>query len=111
TIVRSQQHPWLATLDCADPSLLVDKRNQTISPLQALAMLNNDLVLVMSKHFAARVKAKGDIAAQVREAFRLALQRDPTKAELEKLTVFAKERGLENTCRLLMNLNEFVFVE
>jgi mono/diheme cytochrome c family protein len=110
-IVRSQQHPWLATLDCADPSLLVDKRNQTISPLQALAMLNNDLVLAMSKHFAARVKLKGDMSAQVREAFRLAIQRDPTPAELAKLTAFAKEQGLENTCRVLMNLNEFVFVE
>ncbi len=33
-IVRSQQQPFLATLDCADPSLMVDKRNQTITPLR-----------------------------------------------------------------------------
>jgi hypothetical protein len=33
-IARSQQQPWMSAMDCADPSMLVDKRNQTITPLQ-----------------------------------------------------------------------------
>jgi mono/diheme cytochrome c family protein len=111
SIVRSQQQPWMATLDCADPSLLVDKRNQSISPLQALALLNNDLVLVMAKHFAERVQSAGDVPAQVKLAFRLAVQRSPSEIELNQLVIYAKEQGMVNTCRVLLNLNEFVFID
>jgi hypothetical protein len=111
-LVRSQLQPFMTTLDCADPSMLVDKRTQTITPLQALALLNNQLTVVMSKHFAARVeKPGGDISSQVTQAFRLALSRRPTDDELRELTAYAREHGLTNTCRLLLNLNEFVFVD
>ena len=58
-LVRIQQQPFMATLDCADPSMLVDKRNETITPLQALAQLNNQLMVAMAKHFAARVDKLG----------------------------------------------------
>src|SRR5262249_8610651 len=51
-IVRSQQQPFLTTFDCADPSVAVEKRNQTITPQQALALLNNQLTLAMALHFA-----------------------------------------------------------
>lgn len=111
SIVRSQQQPWMATLDCADPSLLVDKRNQSISPLQALALLNNDLVLVMARHFAERVQSAGDVPAQVKLAFRLAVQRLPSETELNQLVNYAKDQGMVNTCRVLLNLNEFVFID
>ena len=42
-VVRSKPQPFLATLDCADPSLQVDKRNQTVTPQQALALLRRHL--------------------------------------------------------------------
>jgi cytochrome c553 len=32
-IVPSQTQPWMTALDCADPSMRVDKRNESISPL------------------------------------------------------------------------------
>ncbi|MBX9681569.1 MAG: DUF1553 domain-containing protein [Gemmataceae bacterium] len=111
-IVRSQQQPFLATLDCADPSLNVEKRNQTITPQQALAMLNNQLVLAMSKHFAARVRSEEPVEEkQAITAFRIALSREPTTSEAETLTRYAKDHGLANLCRVVMNLNEFVFVD
>jgi mono/diheme cytochrome c family protein len=111
-IVRSQQQPFLAALDCADPSLMVDKRNQTITPLAALALLNNQLTVVMAKHFAARVATSGpDPQAQLTAAFRLALGRSPTADELAPLVAYAAEYGLPSACRVIMNLNEFVFVD
>ena len=65
-IVRSQQQPFMTTLDCADPSMRVEKRNETITPLQALALLNNGFMLAMSRHFAARVSTMaGDLPGQV----------------------------------------------
>src|SRR5690606_25382338 len=54
-IVRSQPQPFMTTFDCADPSMQVDKRNESLSPLQALALLNNRLTLAMSEHFAERL--------------------------------------------------------
>ena len=111
-LVRSQQQPWMATLDCADPSMLVEKRNQTITPLQALAQLNNQLMVVMAKHFAARVdKAGADMPAKITQAMRLAVQRQPTADELTTLATYADQHGLTNACRLIVNLNEFAFVD
>jgi hypothetical protein len=107
-VVRSKQQPFMAALDCADPSLAVDKRNESISPQQALAMLNNRLVLVMAVHLAGRAKTNAD---GVSEAFRLALGREPSATERAALNDYCHEHGLENTCRIILNLNEFVFVD
>jgi mono/diheme cytochrome c family protein len=110
-VVRSKQQPFLAALDCADPSLAVDKRNQTITPQQALALLNNKLAVAMAKHFAERVEMLAADAGRVAAAFRLALGRDPSAAERDALAAYAKEHGLANACRVILNLNEFVFVD
>ena len=111
-VVRSKQQPFLAALDCADPSLAVDKRNQTITPQQALALLNNKLTLAMAKHFAARVeKLAADDAGRVKEAFKLAIGREPTAKEAELLAKHAKDHGLPSACRAILNLNEFAFVD
>lgn len=111
SIVRSQQNPWMATMDCADPSILVEKRTQTTSPLQALALLNDPLLLVMSKNLAARLKSEPDVPQQVKLAMRLALQREATTDEVRTLSAYIKKHGLEQLGRLLWNLNEFTFVD
>ncbi|MCX6855344.1 MAG: DUF1553 domain-containing protein [Verrucomicrobia bacterium] len=111
-IVRSQQQPFMTVLDCADPSMRVDKRNESLSPLQALAMMNNGLTVAMAKHFAERVtKEAQGVEAQTQRAFTLALSRDPKPDELTPLIAYAKREGLENTCRVILNLNEFSFVD
>jgi hypothetical protein len=99
-------------MDCADPSMLVARRNVTISPLQSLAMLNNQLTLVMAKHFAARADSLGeDVKEKVAAAFRLALSRPPSASELAALAGYADRHGLANTCRVIYNMNEFLFVD
>jgi hypothetical protein len=106
--VRSQPQPLMDALDCADPSLLVDKRSETNTALQALAMLNNALLLRMSEHFAERISAEPEPVAA---AFTLALARSPNPSELETLNDYAAEHGLAATCRLILNLNEFSFID
>ena len=44
-------------------------------------------------------------------AVRIALGRGPTEKELEALTAYAEKYGLANACRVVFNLNEFVFVD
>jgi hypothetical protein len=111
-IVRSQQQPFMTVMDCADPSMRVDKRNESLSPLQALALMNNGLTVAMAKHFAARVSKEAQgLESQTKRAFTLALAREPKADELAPLVDYAKREGLENTCRVILNLNEFSFVD
>ena len=92
--------------------LHVDKRNETLTALQALALLNNKFVVRMAEHFAARVeKESPDRRIQIRKAFQLAINRSPHDQELEALISFADRHGLAATCRVLFNMNEFAFVD
>jgi hypothetical protein len=111
-IVRSQQQPFMTTLDCADPSMQVDKRNETVTPLQALTLLNNRLMVAQARHFAGRVTGLGATTGErVTAAYWLALSRDPSEDERDSLVAYADEFGMENACRVILNLNEFVFVD
>ncbi|MBN9522056.1 DUF1549 domain-containing protein [bacterium] len=111
-VVRSKQQPFMAALDCADPSLAVDRRNETVTPQQALALLNNRLAVTMAGHFAGRVRPLAtDDAGRVAAAFRLAVGRAPTADERRTLADYATAHGLPAACRLILNLNEFVFAD
>ncbi len=111
-LVRSQTQPFMTTLDCADPSMIVEKRNETVTALQALALRNNKLVLSMSNHMAQRITAASpDERQRIALAFRLALGRSPTAEEQTALTEYATQHGLPQTCRVILNLNEFAFVD
>ncbi len=112
-IVRSQTQPWMTALDCADPSMRVDKRNESLSPLQALALLNNGFMVTQAEHFAARLgrERPNDLAGQIERAHWLAFGRAPIKSEREKYLAFARTHGLPNFCRVLLNLNEFTFTD
>jgi cytochrome c553 len=112
-IVRSQTQPWMTALDCADPSMRVDKRNESLSPLQALALLNNGFMVTQAQYFAARLQQERprDIAAQIQRAYWLAFGRAPTATEQAKCLAFAQNYGLPNLCRALFNLNEFAFAD
>jgi hypothetical protein len=102
----------METLDCADPSAVVAKRNETLTPLQALALLNNKFMVRMSEHFAARAQTMSSTPdEQISAAFRLALGRAATADETSALAAVAKKHGLANACRVILNSNEFLFVD
>ena len=111
-LVRSRTQPFMTVLDCADPSMQVEKRNESVSAAQALAMLNNNFVLTMAKHFGTRIEASSpDASPRVRLALRLALGRDATEREVVAFTEYAAKYGWANLGRLLFNLNEFAFAD
>lgn len=111
-LVRSQPQPFMSALDCADPSLMVDKRTQTLTPLQALALLNNSLTVALSDLGAQRIASQSDVPReQVRLAVRSVLSRNPTVVEQAAFEAHAARHGVANLLRVLMNLNEFVFVD
>ena len=111
-VVRSVPDPFLTALDCADPSMGVGKRNETLTPLQALTLLNNPYMVCMAEHFAGRVRQLASAPAeQVAACYRLAFGREPRPSETGLLTGMIHRQGLPYACRLLFNTNEFLYVD
>ena len=108
SIVRSVPDPFMDCLDCADPSLLVPRRNTTLTALQALAMLHDPFMIGGASRLAARVRSEG---AGPPRAFELALGRRPGPEEATILDGYAAKHGLENACLLILNSNEFLFID
>ena len=75
-------------------------------------MLNNGLVVTVSKHFAARLQSEpGSASDKVSSGFYRAVGRPPNGSELSQLVSYVDRFGWENYCRVLFNLNEFSFVD
>ncbi|HJT33125.1 MAG TPA: DUF1553 domain-containing protein, partial [Pirellulales bacterium] len=124
-LFRTLPDPFMDTLDCADASQLTPTRNTSVTALQALAMLNDHFMVRQCEHFAERLKSEGEgelvqsdgtrsvpatLADQIRRMYQLALGRDPTEQESTAVAEYASRHGLANACRLILNSNEFMFV-
>jgi len=110
--VRSVPDPLMESLDCPDASLLTPKRSSTLTAIQALAMLNDPFLVRQAEHLAERLRAAHqEPAEQIEQAYLLALGRKPSAEELGTLIEYGEEHGLENVCRLILNSNEFMFVD
>ncbi len=111
-VVRSVPNPFLESLDCADPNINVPVRNTTLTALQALALLNDPFMVRQAEHFADRLRREHvEPGAQVDTAFRHAFGRPPAAGERDAVADYARRHGLANACRLLLNANEFLFVD
>ena len=95
-----------------DPSALVAKRNETLTPLQSLALLNNKFMVAMAERLAKRIEPMGaNTNERLTAGWRLAFGREPTENEIVALVHYADDYGLASACRLILNMNEFVFVD
>ena len=111
-IVRSQPDPYMTTLDCADSSQSTPLRDETLTSLQALSLLNNRLSLNMSRYFARRLGEESKPGSdRIDLAMRLIAGRPPADRERAEFSAYAEKHGFENLCRVLFNVSEFVFVD
>ncbi|MCH8923180.1 MAG: DUF1553 domain-containing protein [Planctomycetes bacterium] len=110
---RGGRNPFLDTFDCPDPSATAPQRATTTTPLQALALLNNALILQMSDLFALRVtrEAGNNVDKQVALMIQVAYGRPADDDEVQRARRFVKDHGLPALCRVVLNSNEFVFVQ
>jgi hypothetical protein len=113
TCLRTGTSPLMDILDCPDPSVAAPKRTVTSTPLQALALLNNKFMEHHAEKFARRLEreAPDGAGAQVLRAYRLCFAREPSDEELSFGQRFAREHGLAQLCLVLLNANEFAYVE
>ncbi|GMV92636.1 MAG: hypothetical protein AMXMBFR82_24140 [Candidatus Hydrogenedentota bacterium] len=111
-VVRSVPDPFMECLDSADPSQNVPVRNETLTALQALALMNNPVIVNQAEFMAERVARETDTPEEaIGFAWRLALSREPTERELAAIVPYGEEHGLANACRVILNSNEFMFVD
>ena len=101
----------MTTLDCADSSQSTPKRNETLTALQALSLLNNKFTLVMARHFADRLAGEEKINRQIKLGFELVAGRPPSTKEQNLLAEYASEHGMANLCRSLFSLSEFALID
>jgi mono/diheme cytochrome c family protein len=111
-LFRTLPDPFMDALDCPAGDQLTPVRSESVTSLQALALLNNPFVIRQCEHLANRITSDPTLASQPMESlYRLALQREPTAEERAKLQAYADRHGLANACRAIVNSNEFMFVE
>jgi len=117
-LFRTLPDPFMETLDCPSGDQLTPARTNSVTVQQALALWNDALVARNCEFIAERLIREtpaaqtGDAALtfQVRRAAALILNRDLRAEEQESLVDFAKRHGLANLSRVLLNSNEFLFV-
>ena len=122
-VKRSLELPILTAFDAADTDTTCPVRFTTTQPTQALTLLNSDFLNRSAEAFAARLEKEvgATRASQVEHALNLALARAPTSDEiargtqlldeLEKDEGFSPGRALQQFCLLVLNLNEFFYLD
>ena len=98
------------TLDCADASQLTPVRTVSTTALQALAMWNDRFVLRQCEHLAERLAGERTVEKRIELLFELALGRPPNRNEKKEFKRYALEHGTANLCRIVLNSNEFMFL-
>jgi hypothetical protein len=131
-VKRSLAVPELDVLDAPDTTSSCEQRPVSTTAPQALTFLNGDFIQQQAHALAARLRreAGDDAAAQVRDAFVLALCRPPHPEESQAALDFlarqqrqvgrdtagvkaaeCRRRALEAFCLVLLNTNEFAYVD
>ena len=122
-IKRSLLVPMLSNFDFPDPDVSCEARFITTQPGQALGMLNSDFLHAQSEEFAGRLKAQapGNLEAQIKIAYSLALSREPSADEiarskkliedLQSKHNLTSDKALAFFCLFVYNLNEFSYVD
>jgi len=114
---RTLAMPFLQTFDALVCDESRPRRRASVTPLQALALANGRLVHTEAAHFAARIRktAGDDPSAQITAAFQLAFARPADAAEQKHFTAFLKaspeKNPLFHLCRVLLNANEFSYLD
>ncbi len=126
-VKRNIKHPFLEAFDYPDSNLTCPERLVSINAPQALMLLNSDFALDESKALAERLlrdKPNSSDAERFKSLWKLCFGRTPTEPELSRLQELAATLRSQressgqspseiwsDICHVVLNLNEFVFVD
>jgi hypothetical protein len=122
-VKRSLLYPVLESFDLAEPDRTTPVRFSTTQPTQALLMVNGEFLNKQAGIFAERLKREAgkEVAAQVTMALVLTTGRQPSDAEVRRgvdlMQALQRQDGLSADaslacfCLVVLNLNEFVYLD
>ena len=125
---RQLLFPLMELFDSPTTTDVCDRRTSSVVPTQALLLMNDDFVADQAKRFAERLRKENGASLEkiVDAAHRLALGRDPSKDRVMDAIAFLKKQTEEHRsagvadaekealidfCNLLLNCNEFIFLD
>jgi mono/diheme cytochrome c family protein len=107
-VSRRKLDPLLALFDFPNPNSTSEQRTQTNVPLQRLFLMNSSFVEQQAAALAKRLT--GEDAERVRQAYRILYGRAPAAEEAQMGMAFAAKNGWAEYARVLLNANEFDWV-
>ncbi len=108
---RAARTDLMTDFDCPDPAAAEPRRASTVTPLQALTLMNHRFALDMTAAFAERLQCESNESAeQVRRAFQIAYAREPVEPELNAAVRLIETHGLRAFCRAVLNSNELIHI-
>ena len=118
-VKRTLLVPMLETLDFCDTTNSTERRAVTSIAPQALTLFNGEFTSRQAEVFARRLEsdAGDEPQRQIEFAYRTALARSPTVKETAAMSAFLEREtiasgqhsALVQMCRVILNLNEFVY--
>ncbi len=104
---------FLQAFDVDDGRAPCPVRTRTVTPPQALLMMNGDAIEKASAKFAERLKEQsgGDLRAAVDLAYQVAIARPPSASEMDSALEYLEDdpARLKGLAWLLFNLDEFIY--
>jgi len=114
-VIRNRRDPFLDVFDAPDNFNSTAQRNRTTTPTQSLLMINGSWTLERATQFAKRVSEAKNVQQKVELAYQLAFSRKPTDLEMKSAVAFLDKRPntqlMIDFCHVLLNSNEFVYVD
>jgi hypothetical protein len=128
TVKRSLLNPMLNLYDAPETLISAGRRNSTTTAPQALLLINSPYIRELAQTFAARISPQSgdDLSTIVTNAYRLALNREPSNNELQAATQFidrqnkdyeqsnsanARSAALADFAQAVFSINEFIYVD
>src|SRR3954451_1560461 len=109
---RTTPYPQLTNFDAPNANAACSRRERTDTPLQALNLLNDPVFFEAAQGLAFRIQheSQGAFRDRVTYAYRIALGRDPSPRELDRLSRYSTETKGDWVAisRVLLNLDEFI---
>ena len=119
-VKRSLAVPLMTVFDCCDTTTPAGRRDVTTVAPQALTLMNNESILEESAAIAKRLPDTLDVEQKIAVAWRIVLARNPTDkertlAQQHITTALATQsdpiKVWASLCHVLINTNEFIYVD
>ena len=110
---RAARVDLLNDFDVPDSAFAAPRRVSTVTPLQALTLMNHRFTMDMARFLAQRIEndAGPNRTDQVHRAFMLAYGRAPASPERDAAITLIEQNGLLVFCRAILNSNELIYIE